>query len=168
MNHHGETIRENYIAPQDSANIELMKRRPGRLISPPSHSHLTQQQYKDECNPNVVIQKYNRTGELGRIRSTQPIYVDCTAFNFEEARERVARIEETFMEMPAMVRRRFNHDPKNLLAFLEDPKNREEAERLGLVEKKAPPAHEEEPAKAPATPAPKAKKKTPETPPEDE
>jgi len=172
MMHHNETIRENVILSQDPTNLELMRLRPGRVISRPSHSSMTQQQYKDECNPNVVIQRYNRTGELGRIRQSQPIYVDCTSFDFEEARERVARIEETFMELPALLRRRFDHEPRKLLEFLQDEKNREEAIELGMIEKPIPTQaaeppqkhhNDEEPAKAP-----KPKKKPQETPPEED
>lgn len=39
------------------------------------------------------------------------------------------------MSLPAELRKRFRNDPGMLLAFLEDPQNRAEAESLGLVDR---------------------------------
>lgn len=139
MNHE----HRNAVLDQNPLNKSLMAARPGRLVSPPSGASLTQQQYKDECNPNNVIARYNKTGELHHIRTNQPMFVDMTSLDFVEMREQVARIEENFMQLPAATRKHFKHDPKQLLAFLEDPQNREEGIKLGLIN----PSKAEEPSK---------------------
>ena len=43
--------------------------------------------------------------------------------------------KRAFESLPSSIRRRFNNDPAELVKFLEDPANREEAEKLGLIEK---------------------------------
>lgn len=158
------------IAAKAALNKSLERERPGRVCSPPSGPGRTQQQYKNECNPNVIINRYNSTGEFLRIRSSKPMYIDCTVDQFAIMRESVARIEETFNELPAMLRKRFKHDPKELLEFLENPANRTEAEELGLVQPKA--STESIPvettSKTEPEPVPKKQKKAPETEPQKE
>ena len=41
------------------------------------------------------------------------------------------------MALSAEIRSRFGNDPQNLILFLEDPSNRPEAEKLGLVNSSA-------------------------------
>ena len=53
--------------------------------------------------------------------------------DFQSAMEAVVRAQGAFNDLPANVRARFRNDPAEMLAFLEDGKNREEAVKLGLV-----------------------------------
>ena len=54
------------------------------------------------------------------------------------------------MALPSRVRRRFDNDPAELMEFLADEANREEAVMLGLIEKEEP----VQPAPAPEGGAP--------------
>jgi hypothetical protein len=56
----------------------------------------------------------------------------------------VRAAEEAFMAMPASVRSRFHNDAGELVNFVSDGRNREEAVKLGLVV----------PASVPVVPAP--------------
>lgn len=99
---------------------------------------LTQQHFADSCNINKIMEKYRRTGILP-INSQKAVFGDCEeGFDFLTAQRQIAAAKEAFAELPAKVRRRFDNDPAALLAFLEDPTNRLEAEALGLVEKAKP------------------------------
>jgi phage internal scaffolding protein len=53
--------------------------------------------------------------------------------DFQTALNLVISAQDEFMKVPADVRARFNNDPGELMAFLEDDKNRDEAIKLGLV-----------------------------------
>jgi phage internal scaffolding protein len=41
--------------------------------------------------------------------------------------------ESEFAALPAQIRNRFQNDPSNLIEFLDDPRNKAEAESLGLL-----------------------------------
>ena len=57
--------------------------------------------------------------------------------DYHTALNRVIAAQDEFEALPAQIRARFNNDPAELIEFLEDDKNRPEAETLGLVEKGA-------------------------------
>lgn len=100
----------------------------------------TQQHFGPECDINVMVARYKKTGKIGGENpKTPPQYVDTIVYNqksFEEAFEEVKKIEETFKVLPAAVRAQFNNNPARLLAFLENPANRRAGEQLGLLEPK--------------------------------
>lgn len=97
--------------------------------------NLTQQQFKEECDINVILERFGQTGELPT-SSRMPVSGDFTGVSdFQSAMQLVRQAEESFMGLPAKVRAEFGHDPQRVLEFLEDPANRDKAVELGLVEK---------------------------------
>jgi len=97
----------------------------------------TQQHLKEEVDVNHIVARALRTGILGdplAIGRREGIFADVSAVgDFHSSLRRIDAAKEAFMELPADLRKRFNHDPANLLAFLADPANKEEAVKLGLV-----------------------------------
>lgn len=95
---------------------------------------LTDQQYKDECDVNNIIKKYLQTGSVTHVRNAQQgVYADLTELpSYHEAMGVVAKANEAFQEIPAAIRNRFNHNPQELIDFLADKKNNDEAIKLGL------------------------------------
>ena len=71
--------------------------------------------------------------------------------DFRESMDLIARANGTFMQLDWKLRERFHNDPAVLIAFLNDPQNRDEAVKLGLVSPKAEakPAEPAAPAAAP-------------------
>lgn len=96
---------------------------------------VTQQSFRDECDINTIVARFGLTGELpGDFRA--PVSGDFTGVSdFHSAMTAVRQAEEAFMELPGAMRARFHHDPQELLMFLEDKGNRDEALRLGLLAK---------------------------------
>ena len=95
---------------------------------------LTQQEFSAECDVNNIVKKYQQTGILPRSHG-EPRYGYAPAVDFREALEIVMSTEEHFMSLPSEIRQRFENDPAELLAFLDDPENLEEARQLGLAER---------------------------------
>ena len=120
---------------------------------------LTQQEFTEECDVNNIVKKYQQTGVLPRGYHGEPRYGYAPALDFREALELVMSTEEHFMSLPSEVRQRFENDPGELLAFLDDPENLEEARQLGLAKKgdsdSVVQAEDEEEAAAPS-PSPEA------------
>jgi len=97
---------------------------------------LTQQHFRDETDINNILRQFNVTGLLPET-PVSPKYGDFTGIgDYHTALLRVMATEEEFMNLPANIRARFDNDAGNLIEFLNDDNNREEAEKLGLVEPK--------------------------------
>lgn len=95
---------------------------------------MTRQSDAEDCDINVMMAKYQATGVEPRVNPRSPQWGDfSTVVGFQEAMNIVRQSEEDFALLPAEVRDRFGNDPAGLLRFLEDDANREEAERLGIV-----------------------------------
>lgn len=115
---------------------------------------LTQQHFKDECDINVIVERFGLTGEMPQVLN-MPTYGDFTGiFDFQSAMNTVRQAEEAFMTLPANMRARFHNQPHELLEFLNDDNNKDEAIKLGLVNKP------EEPPQPP-TAAPAGNQATP-------
>lgn len=111
---------------------------------------LAQQQFKDEADPVYIAERFKLTGELPTVLEL-PRQGDYTGvFNFQTAMNAVVHGQRQFMSLPAKMRARFENDPQQLLDFLQDPNNKDEAIRLGLIPK---PKEEQPPTPVPA-PAP--------------
>ncbi|QXP08168.1 MAG: internal scaffolding protein [Arizlama microvirus] len=107
---------------------------------------MTQQSFQEECDINTIVRRFGLTGQLP-VGVRAPTFGDFTGvFDFQSALGAVRDAEQAFNRMPADVRSRFGNDPNAFVNFCSDDRNREEAERLGLVLPK-------DPAPAPAEPA---------------
>lgn len=94
----------------------------------------TQQSSKEECDINTIVRNFGLTGELPQnVRMPESgDFVDAVT-DYQTALNMVMEAEARFMEFPAEVRKRFNHDPGKLMEFVEDPNNLDEARKLGLA-----------------------------------
>lgn len=109
---------------------DTVSRETGLECSDPS---LAQQQFKDECDINVLLTRFAITGQLpSGVRAPQ--YGDFSAVtDYHSALNAVIEADRSFMEMPADIRSRFNNDPGAFVEFCSDPGNHDEAVKLGLV-----------------------------------
>lgn len=99
----------------------------------PAHEGRTKQSFKDECDINTIMRRYQQTGTLEHVQRREAQYADCTGRDYQTAMELIANARSAFEELPAAVRDRFDNDPAELLDFVRDPDNAEEAAELGLL-----------------------------------
>lgn len=98
---------------------------------------MTQQQFKDECDINFIMEKYNKTGLINHINTKKGVYADLSEISdYRDMLDTVRHADDVFMTLPASTRKRFDNDPAKLISFLQDDKNYEEAQALGLLERK--------------------------------
>lgn len=96
----------------------------------------TKQSFKDECNINSIIAKYQRTGMMDHVRDNPGVYADVAEIgDYHEMTRKIRKAQESFDSLTPELRSRFNNDPGKLIAFMSDPKNVDEAITLGLVNK---------------------------------
>jgi len=111
----------------------------------------TQQHFKDECDINTILTKFNVTGLLPE-NPLPPRYGDFSGIgDYHGALRAVRRAEDEFNALPAGLRARFDNDPALLIDFLALEANRAEAIDLGLIPKPVPAVSL--PVEAPATEA---------------
>jgi len=114
----------NYDADEHSHNTGL------DCTGDPGH---TQQQFKDECDINEIVRRFGLTGELPD-NYRAPLVGDFTnVTDYQTALNAILAADEAFYQIPPETRARFNNDPQQLMAFLDDDKNRDEAQKLGLL-----------------------------------
>lgn len=95
---------------------------------------MTQQSFKDECDVNVIMSRYLKTGILpDNLSQREAQYLDCEVQDFQYAMQLVAGAQSLFNNLPSSIRNRFDNDPARLLAFVNDESNAAEAAKMGLL-----------------------------------
>lgn len=114
-------------------DMALASQESGLVCQDPS---LAQQHMKDECDINVIVERFGVTGSLP-VSPLTPSYGDFSGVSdYHDAINRIRASEEAFMALPAKIRARFDNDPNSLLQFLQSEENREEAIQIGLIDGK--------------------------------
>ena len=92
---------------------------------------MAQQHFKDECDVNNILRKYESTGLVTHVANGTPSYGDFSSvLEFQQAQNILIEAQDAFEALPASLRKRFDNDPAVMLEFIENPDNREEAENL--------------------------------------
>lgn len=93
----------------------------------------TKQAAKDECDINALMKRYQKTGQLPAGMGTGRYGDFYGVDDYLQAQIVVKTAEIQFNSLPAVVRERFANDPAQLLTFVADPANLDEARKLGLL-----------------------------------
>lgn len=99
----------------------------------------TQQQFKDETDINTIVDKFMRSGEPPPTINWPEQTEFMETFDYQTAMNATVQARESFMELPAKTRARFQNDPQQFLEFMYDGNNQEEAIKMGLATRKPPP-----------------------------
>lgn len=141
-NSNGEIMRDTYV---EHADCDFICDDDG----------MTRQEFKDECDINILLAQYEKTGQLNHFNPRSPQYFDATGLpaDYLQSMMMIREAGEAFMRLPAAVRKTFDNDPEAFVAFAADPDNLEQMREWGL----APPAPApEEPKLDPGASAPAA------------
>ena len=116
--------------PNNQVRHRFSKRIP--VVSPPGKKK-AQQQFKDDCDINVIMAKFQRTGAISHVSKFQPDYGFASPTDFHQSMNIITEAQNMFDELPSSIRKRFNHNPAEFLEFVQDPENIDEARELGLA-----------------------------------
>ena len=112
-----------YDRDKNSDSAKLVFRKPSR----------TQQHFRAECDINTILERFNITGQLPS-GSVQPQYGDFSGItDYQSALNAVMAAQDSFLELPAKVRARFDNDPALFVDFASDEANRDELKAMGLL-----------------------------------
>jgi phage internal scaffolding protein len=123
----------NELKKKKKINMRKWCQRPGRKGENGKTQYFTQQHHKQECDINYIIQKYDTTGLLSHVQTIEARYGDVTGADFRRAQDIFLNAQTLFNDLPANIKKRFNQNAGELLEFMEDPENRNEAIQLGLI-----------------------------------
>lgn len=110
-------------------------KRPGKMDEDGNPIYFTEQHHKKECDVNEIIRKYDKTGLISHVSRFEGQFGDLTQMDFKEAQDLIINSKRMFDELPSKIRKRFDNDPGELLKFMENPDNRQEAIELGIIQK---------------------------------
>lgn len=95
---------------------------------------LTKQAFRDECNVNTIMRKFQKTGLLPHVDLHKGQYGDFTEVqDYQTSLNQVMAAQEMFSSLPSSLRARFNNDPAEFLNFVDNPSNLDEMRSLGLL-----------------------------------
>lgn len=101
------------------------------------------QEFRKEADINTLLSKYERTGMALPRGDAQPMFGDFTAPELQDYRQALDTVRgagKLMDSLPAKTRARFGNNVADLLLFVQDPLNRQEAIELGLINPPAEPA----------------------------
>lgn len=93
----------------------------------------TKQQFKDECDINNIMARYQQTGLIEFVQKHQPRYQDCTGADYQSAMQTIANANSMFQAMPSELRSEFNNSPAEFVDFCSNPENRPRLKEMGLL-----------------------------------
>lgn len=110
---------------------------PGRAVPRLGHDNFepskTKQSFKDESDINIIMRRFARDGILP-LPKAEPRWEDFSSVDdYHSSLNTVKAAEAAFADLPAYLRHAMGNRAENLLEFLEDEDNREEAIELGLI-----------------------------------
>lgn len=109
---------------------------------------LTRTSFTEDCDVNKIIEKFVKTGQISHYNIGSPTYGDFSEISdYAGVLRQIIDTNDQFQELPAKVRARFKNDPQELINFLGDDSNYEEAIKLGFIEKSKAEAFYKEKAK---------------------
>lgn len=100
----------------------------------PLEKPLTDQSFKDECDINVLIDRFKRSGTIPASDAANLHYIDFTEVtNFQDAMVKVFEAQDQFDSLDAKIRAKFDNDPGRFLEFASNPANMDELVKMGLA-----------------------------------
>lgn len=94
---------------------------------------LTEQHHKKACDMNQILADYRRTGLIKHAANNKGRYDDVSAVDFQEAMFIVTEAQQMFESLPGDIRKRFANDPAQFLGFVQNPDNKAEMAKLGIL-----------------------------------
>lgn len=104
-----------------------------KIVEINQEKSLTKQSMKKETDVNFIVAKYQKTGMMQHREQHEGQYGEFFAIDYHEALNAVIAAQTMFSTLPSSMRNRFNNDPGEFIAFVENPDNLEEMNELGLT-----------------------------------
>ncbi len=113
--------------------VRSLFKRPARVQLVCEGDGRTRQSMTKECDINVIMAQYLKTGSISHFARHSPRYDFADSVTFHDAMNVVMEGDRMFADLPSKLRARFK-EPGDFLDFVQDEDNAEEMIELGLRE----------------------------------
>ena len=111
---------------------------------------LAKQSFKEECDINNIMRKFEKQGLVDHLNTHKGDYGDFIGFqDYQSSLNQILSAQEAFMTIPSKIRFTFNNDPIEFLKFVHDPANEAEMVAMGLARERPTEVQEEPPTPIP-------------------
>ncbi len=86
----------------------------------------TKQCFKDECDINKIMARFDQTGTISHVTKYEGVYADFADYEFNAHMQKLIEGREVFDALPAEIRREFNHSPADFFKYVNDPANKDD------------------------------------------
>lgn len=132
-------IKKNFSHEKDAKSQKIITRRENGTLRVQTHNldpAMTDPQWEKESDINYIMDKFMKTGQVTHTSNKKGIYADVSEIpDLIGAAQIVREAQNNFEALPSHVREKFNNKPEEMIKFLQNPKNSEEAVQLGLLTK---------------------------------
>lgn len=120
--------------------MKIIEKRPDgtlRVYSKPIGKSRTKQAFRDSVDVNKVVARHQiGLRHLAQIPNTTGVYADMSSIpDYQNALHIQQDAQNKFLALPSKIRAKFQNNPAQLISYLQDTKNDEEAIQLGLKSK---------------------------------
>ena len=92
---------------------------------------LAKQSFKDECDINNIMSRFQKDGLVDHINKFSGNYTDALGVeDYHTSLNQVMAAREAFMTLPSRVRVKFENDPGQFMAYVQDPANVDKIKEL--------------------------------------
>lgn len=124
-----------FIRTRYNYDADRVSRETGLACSDPT---LAQQNFKEECDINTIVERFGITGQLPTNLRVPLNEEFIETMDYQAALNKLIEADAAFMQLPAHVRHEFQNDAGRFVDFVSDEKNVEKCREWGLAMPKAP------------------------------
>lgn len=100
---------------------------------------MTVQSEAKDCDINVIMERYSKTGQLPQVTALQPLFADFTDItDYRSALETINAARDAFLLVPAHIRAQFGNDPTAFVNYASNPDNIDQLRKWGLANDNVP------------------------------
>lgn len=127
--------------PLSSFYVERTGDNPSFAIDFSDSPSLTRTEFAEECDINVLMARYEKTGILpSNMNGNVPQFLDVTDIpDYRTTLDMLNDASAAFMALPAQVRKEFDNDALKFVEFARDPENLPQMRTWGLAPPEASP-----------------------------
>lgn len=106
---------------------------PSTQVKSPAGHTPAQQQFKNDCDINIIMDRFEKNNALDHVSKHQPEYGFTNPQTYHESLNIITQADSMFNDLPAKLRDEFANNPQAFLQFVQDPKNADRAKELGIA-----------------------------------
>lgn len=95
---------------------------------------LTEQEHKNSCDINYIVAQFHKTGIFPPNTKIASYADNTNTPTLEDAFRTVSEARESFLDLPANIRRLMDNDPSKMEEFLRDDANTDILIKYGIIE----------------------------------